>query len=102
MWIHGVVGTFVGLVTIYSCAIMWEKTGSVSADRHRGWGFFFFIIAIPMILGGLVDKLFIEKLKWKTYVIRTLARIHKFSGVGVLAFGQWVIFTGIYTYYDKI
>jgi tellurite resistance protein TehA-like permease len=51
-----------------------------------------------MIMGGLLAKVLLERLKWRTYFLRLLARVHKYSAIFLMVFGQFCIMTGMASY----
>jgi len=101
MWVHGIFGSVTGILTVYSCAILLKGMGSIKTSGHKGFGYWFTILSVLMIFGGLFDKVIIEKLKWKTFFIRTVARVHKYLALLIVLYGQFVILTGIKLYYKK-
>jgi len=101
MWVHGVLGSVTGILTIYSCVILIGGMRSIKTKGHKGLGYWFAILSILMIFGGLFGKVIMEKLKWKTFFIRTVARVHKYLALLIVLYGQYVILTGIKIYYRK-
>jgi len=101
MWVHGVVGSVTGGMTIYSCAVVLNKLRKVKTKGHKGQGYFFAVFSILLIGGGLAGKLMIERLRWRTFFTRTVARVHKYFALLMMLCGQIVILTGIKQYYRK-
>ena len=87
MWIHGLLGTATGIMTVYACVTVFVKEGRISLHGHSGFGFFFFLFSSFMISGGLIEKFLLERIKWRTFILRTGARIHKYFALFVLFYG---------------
>lgn len=99
MWVHGVVGTLAGITTIFSCGYMYRDAQDLTLYKHQLYGLFFFILSPFMVIGGILDKIAMEKLTWSTYLIRTGARIHKYFALILLVYAQLCIYSGIEEYY---
>ena len=64
MWVHGLFGCATGIITLAACILLYVKSNEVIMYKHRAGGFFFLIICPWVILGGIANKLAMEKLKW--------------------------------------
>lgn len=99
MWVHGITGTIAAGLTIYASAIMIVQLGEIEDDfSHALQGFIFLILALMMIMGGYTTKLMQERLRWRTFYLRTTARVHKYAALVIVALGTWLILTGMEEY----
>ena len=101
---HYILGTF-SLAILIAAGFMSlnAKDYKIATDLHARVGLGMFILGMIYIASGLSSlyaRLYMDVDWGKSKVVRYVAKVHKFFGIGVMVGMQLAMFTGV-TYYSK-
>ena len=78
MWVHRVVGLAIFVLTIaLSLVGMRMRNWELGGDAHYVLGLIIFFSILLLVLGGVMTRSRMNRLKWKTHVILKFKLFHK-------------------------